>query len=306
MGQQYPASDHFDGSRFRNLDPKAETSKGIGALLKWKFGPAGAVWPDEKLRDLATPDVDRAVENKDLRITFINHATLLIQWKSINILTDPVFSEKLGPLSLLNLKRYRDPGVPFEKLPTIERLELRDRPQYVLPLGLGEYLPKSSKARVTELDWFKSFTDGTRGLEITIVPSQHWSKRSLTDTNKSLWGAVIFKAYGRSVYFAGDTGYSSHFKITHEKLGPVDVALLPIGAYEPRWFMKDSHMNPDDAIQAHLDLRAKRSIGMHFGTFRLTDEGIEAPEIDLRAGLLKSGIPNENFEVPRNGQTFSL
>ncbi len=165
MGQQFPASDHYDGSRFSNLDSKAETAKGFGALLKWKLGPSGVDWPIEKVRDLAIPDIDRAVENKDLRITFINHATLL---------------------------------------------------------------------------------------------------------------------------------------------GPVDVALLPIGAYEPRWFMTDSHMNPDDAIQAHLDLHAKRSIGMHFGTFRLTDEGIGAPEIDLKAGLLKSGIPNDNFEVPRNGQTFSL
>jgi L-ascorbate metabolism protein UlaG (beta-lactamase superfamily) len=321
---KFPTSDHFDGSRFHNLDPKVAASKSIGDLIKWKFGSEPKDWPSQKVLDNAVPQIQSAVVGSDLRITFVNHATLLIQWKSINILTDPVFSEKLGPLSILNLKRYREVGVPFDQLPkidyvfishnhydhldlpTIDRLEKRDQPKYVLPLGLSDYLPKSAKARLTELDWWQSLKNETLGLEIFVVPSQHWSKRTLIDTNKSLWAAAVFRAYGRSVYFAGDTGYADHFNMTFEKLGAMDVALLPIGAYEPRWFMKDSHTNPEDAIQAHRDLRAKRSIGMHFGTFRLTDEAIADPERDLKSGLLKNGLTTEDFEVPRNGQTFSL
>ena len=324
MTHAFPVSDHSDGSTFHNLDAAAETHKGFFALLKWKFGPAPQEWPKELLKDAAEPQVSKPVDGDGLRITFINHATVLIQWKSINILTDPVLSEKLGPMSILNLKRYRDPGLTFENmpkidyifvshnhydhldLPTIEKFEERDHPKYILPLGVGEYLPKSARDRIIELNWWESQKDEARGLEITLVPSQHWSRRSLTDTNKSLWGAAVFRANGRSVYFGGDTGYAGHFKLTYEKLGAMDVSLVPIGAYEPRWFMKESHMNPDDAIQAHRDLHSKRSIGIHFGTFRLTDEGIEDPVRDLKAGLSLGNLSAEDFEVPRNGQTFSL
>ena len=324
MGDDFAPSDHCDGTRFFNLDRDAETHKSLGAVLKWKLGPAAQEWPRKKLNDGATPQISSPVEKDDLRITFVNHATVLIQWKSLNILTDPVFSEKLGPLSIMNIKRYRDAGISFEQLPkidyvfvshnhydhldlpTIAKIEDRDHPKYVFPLGLGDYLPKASRERITELDWWQSMKDEKSGLEIIFVPSQHWSRRSMTDTNMSLWGAAVFRAHGRSVYFGGDTGYASHFYLTFEKLGAMDVALIPIGAYEPRWFMKTSHMNPEEAIVAHRDLHSKRSIGIHFGTFKLTDEGIEDPARDLREGLSKHGIAPSQFEVPRNGQTFSI
>ncbi|MBC7396565.1 MAG: MBL fold metallo-hydrolase, partial [Bdellovibrionales bacterium] len=159
-------------------------------------------------------------------------------------------------------------------------------------------------ARAIELDWWQVHTVGD--LELTVVPARHWSKRTATDTNASLWSGVVFKARGRRVFFAGDTGYSEHFKLIENRTGTIDVALLPIGAYEPRWFMKESHMNPDDAVMAHLDLKPKISIAIHFGTFRLTDEAIEDPIKDLQVALQKYGVNEDLFKVPQNGETFSI
>ena len=322
MNTLFPLSDHFDGKRFHNLNERDFTVKGLFSVLKWKLGSKPKVWPQEKIQDLATPLLFESFHGDELRVTFINHATLLIQWEGISILTDPVFSEKLGPLDLLNIKRYRNAGISLEMLPRIDYvfishnhydhldlpslkvLDYKDQPTYFTPLGVKSYLPSTIAARAIELDWWQVHTVGD--LELTVVPARHWSKRTATDTNASLWSGVVFKARGRSVFFAGDTGYSEHFKLIENRTGTIDVALLPIGAYEPRWFMKESHMNPDDAVMAHLDLKPKLSIAIHFGTFRLTDEAIEDPIKDLQVALQKYGVNEHLFKVPKNGETFSI
>ncbi|MBC7370812.1 MAG: MBL fold metallo-hydrolase [Bdellovibrionaceae bacterium] len=322
MSHKYPISDHCDGTHFHNLDPNVSTSKSFGEVLKWKLGSQSTDWPKTKTADLVKPQISKELVIDELRVTFINHATVLVQWRGINIITDPVLAEKLGPFSFLNLKRYRDSGVQFKELPkidyvfishnhydhldlpTLEQIDKRDAPMYIVPLGASKNLPVSFRSRTEELDWWQSAKLSGGDLEITLVPAQHWSRRNIGDTNLSLWGAAVFKAHGRQVYFAGDTGYSNHFQITEKKLGPMDVALLPIGAYEPRWFMKDSHMNPEDAVKAHQDLKSKNTIAIHFGTFRLTDEGIEDPEKDLTIALKKYAVSAKDFSVPKNGQSF--
>jgi L-ascorbate metabolism protein UlaG (beta-lactamase superfamily) len=324
MPEIFKKSDHCDGKKFYNLDARQRQKKSFVEVLKWKARQTSKPWPNNKIDDLQTPQISTPVEDDDLRITYVNHATALIEWRAISILTDPVLSEKLGPFNFLNLRRFRDPGIGFNTMPkidfvfishnhydhldspTLEQLESRDRPRYIVPLGVSALLPSQAHSRITELDWWQSFRTADEQLTITLTPAQHWSRRTLFDMNRTLWAGALFKCRSQSVFFAGDSGYSSHFQRIREELGRPDVALLPIGAYEPRWFMKSAHMNPEDAVQAHLDLKAKNSLGIHFGTFRLTDEGIDDPIHDLKAALTKNGIQKNLFIAPKNGETFQF
>jgi L-ascorbate metabolism protein UlaG (beta-lactamase superfamily) len=315
------ASPHFRDGRFHNLDPAARNGKTFLDVLKWRMTSPRAAWP-LSVDDNAVPDLRPRVD-EGLRVTMINHASFLIQAGGLNILTDPVFSERASPFSFLGPKRARLPGIAFEDLPPIdivlvshahyehldrpslERLEKAFHPRFFVPLRNADLLPAG--ARVTEMDWGQSLALGDHA-ELVFTPAQHWAARGLFDRNMRFWGAFLlrFKSGGktRQVYFAGDTGYGGHFRALAEAYGPVDVALLPIGAYEPRWFMRMHHMNPDDAVMAHSDLRAGTSIGMHFGTFQLTDEAIDAPAADLQAAMEKHGIAPARFHAPRNGETF--
>ncbi len=309
--------------KFYNLDETPETvvPKSFLRVLKWRLNATPEKWPSQPLADNHN-DINNLVELRgdDCRITFINHATILIQWSSCTVLTDPVFSEKLGPSALFNIKRYRNPGIAFGNLPkidyvfishnhydhldlpSIKKILKRDNPQWIVPLCVGQYLPKRARTRTHELAWWESFQN--QDVTMTLVPAQHWSKRGLFDTNQSLWGGAVISAFDRNIYFAGDTGYGAHFSLIRDRFGLIDVALLPIGAYEPRWFMKNSHMNPDEAVQAHIELGALQSIAIHFGTFRLSDEGIDKPVIDLKMALKDRDIPNDQFNIPKNGQSY--
>ncbi|MGE4130793.1 MAG: MBL fold metallo-hydrolase [Bdellovibrionales bacterium] len=270
-------SDHFDGVRFRNPGG-AKATRSYLQLLRWQLLSRKISWP-RQVPNLATPVVAAQVPEGEAHITFINHATLLIQLNGANILTDPVFSERVSPFKSVGPKRVRPPGIPLSQLPNIHfilvshnhydhldvealrSLAANHQSRVITPLGNAELIRAQGFKEVIELDWWqdKSFDE----IKITTVPAQHWSGRGFKDRNRALWGGFFVRLGEMKVFFAGDTGYGAFFKDIHLRLGSPSVAILPIGAYEPRWFMKEQHMNPAEAVQAHLDVGAQMSIGMH-------------------------------------------
>jgi L-ascorbate metabolism protein UlaG (beta-lactamase superfamily) len=280
-------SDHFDGRRFVN--PTGSAGQPFSAVLRMLLEPRTA-WPaavDEPPR--RPPGLDGAAAI----VTFVGHATFLIQTNAGNILTDPMYSDRAGPLNVLGPRRVRPPALPFDALApismvllshnhfdhcdrrTLGMLAKRFDPVVITPLGNGPLIRSTGIRRVEELDWWQQTK--TAALPVVLTPAQHFSARSLLDRNRALWGGFMLMAGGRRIFFAGDTAYAPFFRDVRQRFGPVDLALLPIGAYEPRWFMQAVHMNPAEAVQAHLDLEACESIGMHFGTFQMTAEGIDEP-----------------------------
>jgi L-ascorbate metabolism protein UlaG (beta-lactamase superfamily) len=311
-------SDHFDGRRFFN--PEAATRTRLWQMLRWLATRRKQRWPKWVEDEPASGPPD-AVGAGELALTFVNHSTFLIQTDVLNVLTDPVWSERVSPLRWAGPRRVRAPGVAFEKLPpiqlvlvshshydhmdlaTLRRLERRFRPLFLTGLGNGRLLSSRGLGRVEELDWWHSFRTES-GVEVTMTPAQHFSRRGLLDTNRSLWGGFLLRDERRKVYFAGDSGYGPHFAEVGRRFGGVDVALLPIGAYEPRWFMRPHHVNPEEAVRVHLDLRSRQSVAMHFGTFQLTDEPIDEPVRALGDALARHCVPERDFRVPRFGETI--
>ena len=252
-------------------------------------------------------------------VTFIGHATFLIQTATGNILTDPMYSQRAGPLNLFGPRRVRQPAVPFDDLPaismvlvshnhydhcdrrTLRMLAKRFDPLVVTPLGNGALVRSTGIRRVEELDWWQDAK--TSALPIALTPAQHFSARSPLDRNRALWGGFMLVAGGARIFFAGDTAYARFFRDARQRLGPIDLALLPIGAYEPRWFMQAVHMNPAEAVQAHLDLEASESIGMHFGTFQMTTEGIDEPLRALEDACRARTIPASRFRTLGFGES---
>ncbi len=315
----YPKSNHFDGDRF--FQPGGMPPRGFIDLLKWQFSGEKKEWPKFQ-ENTAKPNILVDVDSMTLGVTFINHASFLIQANGLNVLTDPIFSERASPVQWAGPKRARLPGMTLKDLPridlvlishnhydhldrhSIQDLQNKFAPLFVVPLGDAEHLKKFGAKNIIELDWWQTHTVPNSDLVVTFVPVQHWSSRTLFDRNKSLWGGYVIKNTKYNVYFGGDTGYGPHFKETANRLGPFDLSLIPIGAYEPRWFMKEQHMNPEEAVQAHIDLKSKFSLGCHFGTFQLTDEGIDDPPTDLEAARKKLDVKAEDFVAPENGQSF--
>jgi L-ascorbate metabolism protein UlaG (beta-lactamase superfamily) len=189
-------------------------------------------------------------------------------------------------------------------LGTLRALEQRFHPRLVTPTGNGRLLRSAGIGQVEELDWWQSAS--TAALPVTLTPAQHFSARGPFDRNRALWGGFLIEARGRRMLFAGDSGYGPHFREIAARLSPIDLALLPIGAYEPRWFMKDIHMNPAEAVQAHLDLGARRSLAMHYGTFQLTPEGVDEPVRELAKALRERGVPAERFRPADVGESVPL
>ena len=255
-------------------------------------------------------------------VTFIGHATFLIQTAAGNILTDPMYSQRAGPFNVIGPRRVRQPAVPFDDLPaismvllshnhydhcdlrTLRKLAQRFDPVVITPLGNGALVRSSGIRRVEELDWWQE--SKTSVLPITLTPAQHFSARSPLDRNRALWGGFVLMAGGAQIFFAGDTAYAPFFGDVRQRLGPIDLALLPIGAYEPRWFMQSVHMNPAEAVQAHIDLEASESIGMHFGTFQLTTEGVDEPLDALDAACRARNVPLSRFRTLRFGESLRL
>ena len=255
-------------------------------------------------------------------ITFIGHATFLIQTQAGNLLTDPMYSQRAGPLNVFGPRRVRQPAVRFDDLPpistvllshnhydhcdlrTLRMLAERFDPIVVTPLGNGRLVRSAGVRRVEELDWWQDAM--SCAMPITLTPAQHFSARTPFDRNRALWSGFTVQAGQVRIFFAGDTGYAGFFHDIRERLGPIDLALLPIGAYEPRWFMQAVHMNPSEAVQAHFDVGAFESIAMHFGTFQLTTEGIDEPVRALADACRARNVPQSGFRTLDFGESVRL
>jgi L-ascorbate metabolism protein UlaG (beta-lactamase superfamily) len=310
-------SDHFDGERFFN--PGARNGRPFAAVPRMLAEPR-APWP------ASVPVQPRPPAARDphawASVTFVGHSTFVIQTVAATMVTDPMFSERASPVSFMGPRRVRQPGVSLDQLPPIDivllshnhydhcdlaslrRLARRFDPLLVTPSGNGRLARRVGFRRVEELDWWEESRQAPFLLRVT--PAQHFSARTPFNRNRSLWGSFVAKIGGRRLFFAGDTGYGSHFAAIRERHGDIDLALLPIGAYEPRWFMQDVHMNPAEAVQAHLDLGAALSVGMHFGTFQLTAEGIDEPLADLERALTDRGLPASTFRTLDFGESLQL
>jgi L-ascorbate metabolism protein UlaG (beta-lactamase superfamily) len=312
-------SDHYDGKRFYNEDRSVTVNKNIFEVIKWSLTGDKKTWPDW-VDDNSIPEFKKSVHEHEVNVTFINHATVFLQFATLNVITDPVFSMRVSPFSWLGPKRHRKPGSELKDLPKIDivilshnhydhldltslqKINEKDHPIFIVPLRNKTLLESVGIEKIVELDWGQSYKT-ENGFLVTLVPMQHWSARGVFDRSEALWGGYVLDSSGFKVLFSGDTGYNTHFKEIRDEFGPMDVSLLPIGAYEPRWFMKEQHMNPEEAVRAHQDLQSKLSIAIHFGTFQLSDEGIDDPVRDLLTSLQAAHISQSDFLVLKNGQS---
>jgi L-ascorbate metabolism protein UlaG (beta-lactamase superfamily) len=310
-----PVTDHFDGERFRNADPSWQSER---SFLKWQFERERGFWP-EWIESEPGPAPPARVGDGRMRVTWVNHATLLLQVENLNILTDPIWSERTSPVSFLGPRRHRAPGLRLRDLPpidvvlvshnhydhldlaTLHRLQWRSAPRIFTPLGNSLLMSRAGIRGATELDWWQS-SRVTDHVEITCVPSQHFCARALSDRNRALWGGFVIATRSGNAYFAGDTGWGSHFERIRGRFGSIRLAMLPIGAYLPRWFMRPAHIDPAEAVEAHKVLGADVSVPMHYGTFRLSDEGVAQPVDDLRRAIAANGV--SSFEVIQHGEGF--
>lgn len=314
-------TEHFDGGRFFNPGQPA-TDRSLGAMLRWKFGERPARWP----KFVATRQVKPEARVEGLRVTMVGHASLLIQSGGLNVLTDPVWSERASPVSFAGPRRVTAPGIAFDALPpidvvllshnhydhfdvtTLRRAHEIHRPQFVTALG-NDVLIRGAipDAQVISGDWGDR-VQLDRGAYVDLVPAHHWSARGLADRRMALWCGFMLQTHAGLVYFAGDTAYGDGaiFRAMRERYGSPDAALLPIGAYAPRWFMADQHTDPAEAVRIMLDLDARRAIGIHWGTFQITDEGREEPASLLADALATAGLAPERFLAASAGDVFDL
>jgi L-ascorbate metabolism protein UlaG (beta-lactamase superfamily) len=316
MKQRFPLSDHCNGRHFFNPGT-APAARGLAQVLRWRLQGERAAWPPLVSDPASAPPPD-GVEPNSVAITFINQASFLIRLPGALVLTDPIFSERCSPVSWAGPKRVRPPGIALADLPrpdvvllshnhydhmdlaTLRVLQSRHKPRFVTMLGNARILARLGIV-ATELDWWQDVTVGA--LRITATPARHFSARTPFDRNRSLWGGFTVSVGAGMVLFAGDSGAGPHWSEIRTRLGEPDVALLPIGAYEPRWFMAAVHMDPAEAVEAHLALGARRSVGMHFGTFQLTDEAIDAPLLALDIARRMAALEEDTFGTHGFGET---
>jgi len=314
-------TDHFDGESFFN--PHGPTGNTFSNFLKWQRSRRTKPWP-ERRDDNVPASLPGRIGDAEAYVTAINHCTFLVQLPGLNLLTDPVYSERVSPVSFAGPKRIRPPGIAWDKLPridavvvshnhfdhldlaTLEELHARFRPKFITGLGNRELFESRGIRDVEELDWWQSSAAAALAARISFTPAQHWSSRSLIVKNTSLWGGFWIENDRRKIYFAGDSGYGRDFALIRARMGVPDLGLLPIGAYEPRWFMIGSHLSPDDAIKAQRDLGGPRCLGMHFDTFQLADEGHGDAERELFAAREQAGIEPMHFHAPTAGETVPV
>ena len=311
-GREFPK--HFDGRRFYN--PDARQARGFFDVIQWKLTSRSEPSPSF-IADVEQSAPPARVNGNALRVTLVNHSTVLLQQGGSNILTDPIWSERASPLAWIGPRRRRKPGVRMEDLPRIDavlishnhydhmdlptlgQLAARRDSTFIVPACGARLLRSKHIGPVHELDWGESFS--LSNFTVHSVPALHFSARGVLDRNKALWCGYLIKSCERLIYFAGDTAFGPHFAQIREKFGSPHLALLPIGAYEPRWFMSSVHMDPDQAVRAHEILAAKTSIAIHHGTFQLADDGIDKPKKQLLAIA-----PQDSFLVLNNGQSAEL
>jgi L-ascorbate metabolism protein UlaG (beta-lactamase superfamily) len=320
-----PPSDHFDGERF--FDPDGMPPKSLGDVLRWQFGGNRnrVAWPEWAPSPHADTPPAR-VDGGKVRLSFVGHVSWLIQTSGLNILVDPVWSERVSPFPFVGPKRHNDPGIAFEALPSIDvvlvshghydhldvatlsRLAAKFSPRTITPLGNDAIMRRADRAiRAEAFDWHDRVELGN-GIAVTLVPTRHWSARGLFDRNRTLWASFVLETPAGKIYVVCDSGYGEgkHFRHVGQVHGPLRLAILPIGAYEPRWFMRDQHMNPQDAVKALEDCGAEAALAHHHGTFQLTDEAIDAPVIALGEALDEARLPRERFAVLKPGQVVEI
>ncbi|WP_082594725.1 MBL fold metallo-hydrolase [Sphingomonas sp. Root710] len=316
-----PVSDHFDGQRFLNPG-QPSTDRSFGEIWRWQSSRAAAKWP--KSVEI-TPVAPAPLQDK-LRITMVGHATTLIQAGTLNILADPVWSKRVSPVSFIGPRRVTAPGIAFDDLPpihvvlishnhydhldiaTLRRLHAKHRPLMIMPLGNDTIVRKAIPgARIVTGDWGSRIPIDASAT-VTVTRANHWSNRGLRDRRSALWASFLVKTKVGSIWFGGDTGYGDGavFREIRALYGSPDVALIPIGGYAPRWFMSSQHVDPAEAVQVMRDLDARRAIGIHWGTFQLTDEGREAPREELGEALARLGIGPDRFAAAQPGDVFDV
>ncbi len=297
---------HFDGIQFRNLVPRRN---GYGALLRWLVSRRQGQW--RKVVD-SRPSPLPPRSSERLRITFVNHSTFLIQLNGINILTDPIWSERASPVSWAGPRRVRAPGIPLEHLPPIDLILLshdhydhldmptlrlladKHRPTIYAGLKMRPLLSENGIENIVELDWWQEAA-ARSDMWLTAVPAQHFSGRTPFDRDHRLWCGFVLQTEALSIYFAGDTGAGPHIEQIAQQFPALDLAILPIGAFRPEWFMGEVHMSPQDAVDAHVTLGARISVASHFGTFPLADDGDDEPVEDLRDILRQTDLHGTEF-----------
>jgi len=318
-----PVSDHFDGTRFFN--PGGIAPRGRLDFFRWQLSERGAAWPSSFPSPFPPDRPPARVEGDAVRVAYVGHASFLVQTRGKSILIDPVWSERTSPISFLGPRRVNPPGIAFDALPridcilvthnhydhmdvaTIGRLWQRYAPLIVTPLGNDAILEAVPGLEARAVDW-GSTVDLGGGMAVHAEPSQHWSARGATDRSHALWASFVLEAGARKLYCVGDSGFGdgATFVRVRQRHPGLALALLPIGAYEPRWFMRNSHMNPDEAVQALELSGARQAFGHHWGTFRLTNEAVEQPATDLAAALASYGIAPERFPALRPGEVRTL
>jgi len=320
-GYEGPATDHFNGETFEN--PGNVPEKSFMDVMKWYVQRDQGEWKPIPESEIVIAEKPTENVTNGMVITYVNHSTFLIQVAGVNILTDPVWSDRVSPVSFAGPKRYRPAGVRFEDLPridlilishnhydhldlkTLRQINEKYEPRVIAPLGVGRLLNDNGINKVFELNWWE---DKVMDSDITVhsVQAQHFSARGLFDRDKTFWNGYVIETPVGDVYFAGDTGYGSFFKEIGQRYPDIKVGLIPIGAYKPRWFMKPMHVNPEEAIQVHKDVGAEISFGMHFGTFPLADDGMKDPENDFSVAMQKPENRGVNFKLLSEGDIFSL
>jgi L-ascorbate metabolism protein UlaG (beta-lactamase superfamily) len=315
-----PPSDHYDGARFFNPGPQAPPRRG-SILDRWGGSEARAVWPDAVAVRPSVPP--RRVEGGEMLVTWIGHATVLVQTEGLNILTDPVWSDIVSPVSFAGPRRHRQPGVRFEDLPridlvlvshnhydhldlpTLRRLWERDRPLIVTGLG-NDTIMRNEGIEAMAHDWGER-VPVRPGVEVVLARNFHWTSRWLTDRNRALWTAFAVRTPSGAIFFAGDTGFGDGAWVREAvAYGPYRLAILPIGAYAPRQVMRFSHINPEEALAIYEILRPNMALGMHWGTFQLSWEEIDAPPRTLADLRRARGLPRDRFAVTEVGQSFQV
>jgi N-acyl-phosphatidylethanolamine-hydrolysing phospholipase D len=321
---------HHTRTGFRN---NYIEGKGDASFFTWQWQRLREGLPKPPATGYTTPrtepEADWLQANTHVTsATWVNHATMLVQLRGLNILTDPIWSERASPFSFAGPKRHAAPGLSYTQLPRIDIVLIShnhydhlDRatvlklngqsggpPLFLVPLGIKPWMNDIGITNVQELDWWDKVA--MHGVDFHFVPVQHWSARGLNDSFKTLWGGWAVQAKAQveqppfSFFFAGDTGLSKDFEDIAKRFGSFDLALLPIGAYEPRWFMQPQHVNPAEAVQIHQTVRAKKSIAIHWGTFALADESLDVPPAVLAQELKKENIPADRFVTLKHGETI--
>lgn len=317
-----PSTDHFNGKIFFN--PGGIPPRKFTDLLKWQLNGGRAKWPEQYPSPFKPNVPEKRINGENVRVVMVGHATLLIQVGGLNFLTDPVWVDRASPVQFAGPKRVNAPGINFEDLPpidfvllshnhydhldlaTLKRLADEHSATIICPLGNDTIVKsKAPNAKFKCGDWGDVF-ELSDTIKVHFEPCHHWSARGTKDRRMALWAAFVLETPAGKIYHIGDTGFHDgiNYKALKEKHGPMRLAILPIGAYEPRWFMKGQHQNPDEAVQGHLLCGAETSIGHHWGTFQLTNEAVNAPTAALEIAMAEHQLAPNSFIPMRPGEVW--